>query len=141
MNKVLLNGNLVKDMDVKVLQNGNYIGKFTIANSVGFGDNKKTYFIPCTLFGKRVESLEKILVKGAGVIIEGQLDYTSVKDDQGNWKNYMNVVVNDIEITRFVQNNQYDNMSVEELREECKKQNIKYGFKDSREMLIKKLNA
>ena len=141
MNKVLLNGNLVKDMDVKVLQNGNYIGKFTVANSVGFGDNKKTYFIPCTLFGKRVESLEKILLKGAGVIIEGQLDYNSVKDEQGNWKNYMNVVVNDIEITRFVQNNQYDNMSVEELREECKKQNIKYGFKDSKEMLIKKLNA
>ena len=141
MNKVLLNGNLVKDMDVKVLQNGNCIGKFTVANSVGFGDNKKTYFIPCTLFGKRVESLEKILVKGAGVIVEGQLDYNSVKDDQGNWKNYMNVVVNDIEVTRFVQSNQYDNMSVEELREECKKQNIKYGFKDSREMLIKKLNA
>ena len=141
MNKVLLNGNLVKDMDVKVLQNGNYIGKFTVANSVGFGDNKKTYFIPCTLFGKRVESLEKILVKGAGVIIEGQLDYNSVKDEQGNWKNYMNVVVNDIEVTRFVQSNQYDNMSVEELREECKKQNIKFGFKDSREMLIKKLNA
>ena len=141
MNKVLLNGNLVKDMEVKVLQNGNYIGKFTVANSVGFGDNKKTYFIPCTLFGKRVESLEKILIKGAGVIIEGQLDYNSVKDDQGNWKNYMNVVVNDIEITRFVQSNQYDNMSVEELREECKKQNIKFGFKDTREMLIKKLNA
>ena len=141
MNKVLLNGNLVKDMDVKVLQNGNYIGKFTVANSVGFGDNKKTYFIPCTLFGKRVESLEKILVKGAGVIIEGQLDYNSVKDEQGNWKNYFNIVVNDIEITRFVQSNQYDNMSVEELREECKKQNIKFGFKDTREMLIKKLNA
>ena len=141
MNKVLLNGNLTKDMDVKVLQNGNYIGKFTVANTVGFGDNKKTYFIPCTLFGKRVESLEKILVKGAGVIIEGQLDYNSVKDEQGNWKNYMNIVVNDIEITRFVQSNQYDNMSIEELREECKKQNIKYGFKDSREALIKKLNA
>ena len=141
MNKVLLNGNLVKDMDVKVLQNGNYIGKFTVANSVGFGDNKKTYFIPCTLFGKRVERLEKILVKGAAVIIEGQLDYNSVKDENGNWKNYMNVVVNDIEITRFVQNNQYENMTIEELREECKKQNIKFGFKDSKEMLIKKLNA
>lgn len=141
MNKVFLNGNLTKDMDVKVLQNGNYIGKITVANTVGFGDNKKTYFIPCTLFGKRVESLEKILVKGAGVIIEGQLDYNSVKDDQGNWKNYMNVVVSGIEITRFVENNQYDNMSVEELREECKKQNIKFGFKDSKEMLIKKLNA
>ena len=78
MNKVFINGNLTKDMDVKVLSNGNYVGKFTIANTVGYGEKKKTYFIPCTLFGKRVESLEKILVTGTGVLVEGQLDYTSV---------------------------------------------------------------
>ena len=141
MNKVFINGNLTKDMEVKVLQNGNYIGKFTVANSVGFGDKKKTYFIPCTLFGKRVESLEKILIKGAGVMVEGQLDVTSVKDDQGNWKNYTNIIVTEIEITRFVNTNNYDNMTIEELREECKNQNIKFGYKDTAAMLIKKLNA
>ena len=141
MNKVIISGNLTKDMDVMVSKNDMNIGNFTVAVNNGYGENVNTQFYPVVLFGKRVESLEKILVKGAGVIIEGQLDYNSVKDEQGNWKNYMNVVVNDIEITRFVQNNQYDNMSVEELREECKKQNIKYGFKDSKEMLIKKLNA
>lgn len=141
MNKVFINGNLTKDMEVKVLSNGNYVGKFTIANTVGYGEKKKTYFIPCTLFGKRVESLEKILVTGAGVLVEGQLDYTSVKDEQGNWKNYTNVVVTEIEITKFKQNNNYDNMSLEELREECKNQNIKFSFKDTTAMLIKKLNA
>lgn len=141
MNKVFLNGNLTKDMDVKVLQNGNYIGKFTVANSVGFGDNKKTYFIPCTLFGKRVESLEKMLVKGAGVMVEGQLDVSSVKDDQGNWKNYTNVIVTGIEITKFKETVNYDSMSIVELREECKKQNIKFDYKDTAGMLIKKLNA
>lgn len=141
MNKVFINGNLTKDMDVKVLPNGNYVGKFTIANTVGYGDKKKTYFIPCTLFGKRVESLEKILVTGAGVLVEGQLDYTSVKDEQGNWKNYTNVIVTEIEITRFKENNQYDNMDIDTLREECKKQNIKFSYKDSAVTLIKKLNA
>ena len=141
MNKVFINGNLTKDMEVKVLQNGNYIGKFTVANTVGFGEKKKTYFIPCTLFGKRVESLEKMLVKGTGVIVEGQLDVSSVKDDQGNWKNYTNVVVTEIEVTKFKQTNNYDDMSLEELREECKKQNIKFGYKDTAGMLIKKLNA
>lgn len=141
MNKVFINGNLTKDMDVKVLSNGNYVGKFTIANTIGYGEKKKTYFIPCTLFGKRVESLEKILVTGAGVLVEGQLDYTSVKDEQGNWKNYTNVVVTEIEITKFKQTNNYDNMSLEELREECKNQNIKFSFKDTAAMLIKKLNA
>ena len=141
MNKVFINGNLTKDMDVKVLQNGNYVGKFTIANTVGYGDKKKTYFIPCTLFGKRVESLEKILVTGAGVSVEGQLDYTSVKDEQGNWKNYTNVIVTEIEITKFKQTNNYDDMSLEELREACEEQNIKFSYKDTAGMLIKKLKA
>ena len=141
MNKVFINGNLTKDMEVKVLQNGNYVGKFTIANTVGYGDKKKTYFIPCTLFGKRVESLEKILVTGAGVSVEGQLDYTSVKDEQGNWKNYSNVIVTEIEITKFKQTNNYDNMSLEELREACEDQNIKFSYKDTAAMLIKKLKA
>lgn len=141
MNKVFLNGNLTKDMEVKVLQNGNYIGKFTVANSVGFGDNKKTYFIPCTLFGKRVESLEKMLLKGVGVMVEGQLDVSSVKDDQGNWKNYTNVIVTGIEITKFKETVNYESMSIVELREECKKQNIKFDYKDTAGMLIKKLNA
>ena len=141
MNKVFINGNLTKDMEVKVLSNGNYVGKFTIANTVGYGDKRKTYFIPCTLFGKRVESLEKILVTGAGVLVEGQLDYTSVKDDQGNWKNYTNVIVTEIEITKFKQTNNYDDMSLEELREACEEQNIKFSYKDSAGMLIKKLKA
>ena len=141
MNKVFINGNLTKDMDVKVLQNGNYVGKFTIANTVGYGDKKKTYFIPCTLFGKRVESLEKILVTGAGVLVEGQLDYTSVKDEQGNWKNYTNVIVTEIEITKFKESNNYDNMSLEELREACEEQNVKFSYKDTAGMLIKKLKA
>ena len=141
MNKVFINGNLTKDMDVKVLSNGNYVGKFTIANTVGYGDKKKTYFIPCTLFGKRVESLEKILVTGAGVSVEGQLDYTSVKDEQGNWKNYTNVIVTEIEITKFKETNNYDNMSLEELREACEDQNIKFSYKDTAGMLIKKLKA
>ena len=141
MNKVFINGNLTKDIEVKVLPNGNYVGKFTIANTVGYGDKKKTYFIPCTLFGKRVESLEKILVTGAGVLVEGQLDYTSVKDEQGNWKNYTNVIVTEIEITKFKETNNYDNMSLEELREACEEQNIKFSYKDTAGMLIKKLKA
>ena len=141
MNKVFINGNLTKNMDVKVLSNGNYVGKFTVANTVGYGDKKKTYFIPCTLFGKRVESLEKILVTGAGVLVEGQLDYTSVKDEQGNWKNYTNVIVTEIEITKFKETNNYDNMSLEELRQSCEEQNIKFSYKDTAGMLIKKLKA
>lgn len=141
MNKVFINGNLTKDMEVNVLQTGTYVGKFTVANTVGFGDKKKTYFVPCTLFGKRVKSLEKLLLKGTGVLIEGQLDITNKQDENGNWKNYVNVVVTEIEITKFKEVINYDDKTVEELRQICKDKNIKFTYKDTKEVLIKKINA
>ena len=55
MNKVFINGNLTKDMEVNVLQTGTYVGKFTVANTVGFGDKKKTYFVPCTLLERELK--------------------------------------------------------------------------------------
>ena len=74
MNKVIISGNLTKDMDVKVLANETIVGNFTVANQVGFGDKAKTNFVPVTMFGQRVESLEKYLVTGVKVLIEGEID-------------------------------------------------------------------
>lgn len=105
MNKVIISGNLTKDMDVKVLANETIVGKFTVANQVGFGDKAKTNFVPVTMFGQRVESLEKYLVTGAKVLIEGEIDYKSVQDDKGNWKNYFSIIVHNIEIIKFKEEN------------------------------------
>ena len=69
MNKVIISGNLTKDMDVKVLANETIIGNFTVANQVGYGDKAKTNFVPVTMFGKRVESMEQYLVTGAKVLL------------------------------------------------------------------------
>ena len=47
MNKVILCGNLVKDMDVKVIKGKNkkaddvIVGRFTLAVNEGYGENKK----------------------------------------------------------------------------------------------------
>ena len=72
MNKLLVNGNLVRDMEVK--DTGKcLVGNFTIANNVGFGENQKTNFVNCVMFGDRVESLVEYLVKGCKVLIEGEL--------------------------------------------------------------------
>lgn len=101
MNKVIISGNLTKDMDVKVLANETIVGNFTVANQVGFGDKAKTNFVPVTMFGQRVESLENYLVTGAKVLIEGEIDYKSVQDDKGNWRNYFSVIVHNIEIIKF----------------------------------------
>lgn len=149
MNKVIIDGNLVKDMEVLITKNGKYIGKFTLANNVGYGENKITKFIPCTLFGDRVEKMQKYLLKGCKILVEGSLDINNVKDDEGNWKNYTSVIIENIEILKFVNNDfvedsdtiPYQMLTIDELRDECKQQNIKFSYKDTKEILIKKLTA
>ena len=115
MNKVIISGNLTKDMDVMVTKNDVNIGKFSVAVDEGYGENKKTNFYPVVLFGKRVEALQKYLIKGTRVIIDGQIDYKSILDDEENWKNYFQIIANDIDIVKFV-----------EVQEEDKKSNNKY---------------
>ena len=103
MNKVIISGNLTKDLDVVVTKNDVNIGKFTVAVNNGYGENTNTQFYPVILFGKRVEALQKYLLKGTKVIINGQIDYNSIQDDEGNWKNYFQLIVNDIDILKFVE--------------------------------------
>ena len=100
VNKIILSGNLVRDMEVVTLKNG-VIGNITIANNRGYGDYEKTNFIKCSIFGeKRVEGLQELLVTGTGVLITGELDITS-KETEDGWVNFVNVKVDEIEITRF----------------------------------------
>ena len=115
MNKVIISGNLTKDMDVMVSKNGVNIGKFTVAVNNGYGENTYTQFYPVVLFGKRVEALQKYLLKGTKVIIDGQIDYISIlQDDDKTWKNYFQIIANDIDIVKFVET------------QEDKKSNSKY---------------
>ena len=103
MNKVIISGNLTKDMEVNVTKKDVLVGKFTVAVQIGYGDNSKTQFYPVVLFGNRVESLQKYLLKGTKVAIDGQIDYNSIQDDEGNWKNYFQIIVNDLDILKFVE--------------------------------------
>ena len=103
MNKVIMSGNLTKDMEVMVTKNDVNIGKFTVAVDEGYGENRNTKYYTVVLFGKRVEALQKYLLKGTKVIIDGQIDYKSILDDEENWKNYFQIIANDIDIVKFVE--------------------------------------
>ena len=103
MNKVIISGNLTKDMDVTVTKSDTNIGKFTVAVNNGYGENSSTQFYPVVLIGKRVEALQKYLLKGTKVIVDGQINYNSIQDDEGSWKNYFQIFANDIDIVKFVE--------------------------------------
>ena len=99
MNKLLVNGNLVKDMEVK--DTGKcLVGNFTIANNVGYGEEQKTNFVNCVLFGDRVESLVEYLVKGCKVLVEGELAIEQY--EVNNEKRYTTkVYAKSLEIEKF----------------------------------------
>ena len=105
MNKVILCGNLTKDMDVKIIKgktkksDDTIVGRFTLAVNEGYGDNKKTTFIPITIFNKTVENLEEYLIKGTKVNIVGKLDIQNVETEEG-YKTYVSVISNEIQLLK-----------------------------------------
>lgn len=105
MNKVILCGNLTKDMDVKIYKgktkkdNDTIVGRFTVAVNEGYGENKKTTFIPVTIFNKTVENLEEYLIKGTKVNICGKLDIKNEETEDG-YKTYVSVLANEVQLLK-----------------------------------------
>ena len=109
MNKVILCGNLTKDMDVKIIKgktkkdNDVIVGRFTLAVNEGYGDNKKATFIPVTIFNKTVENLEEYLIKGTKVNVVGRLDINNVETEEG-YKTYVNKISKKIKLIKVAKN-------------------------------------
>ena len=74
MNSVNLIGRLVKDPHMGAIpQTQTTVAKFAIAIDDGYGEKKKTYFVPVTVFGKTAENCEKFLGKGQRVAVQGKI--------------------------------------------------------------------
>ena len=83
INKVMLTGNLTRDPELKSTSTGTALLRIGIAvNDRRYNAKEDKFedlpnFIECVMFGKRGESLEKYLKKGAKVAIEGKLRWSS----------------------------------------------------------------
>lgn len=108
MNKVILCGNLTKDMDVKIYKGKSkkdndtivgIVGRFTVAVNEGYGENKKTTFVPVTIFNNTVENLEDYLIKGTKVNICGKLDIQN-KETEDGYKTYVSVIANEVQLLK-----------------------------------------
>ena len=83
MNKFIITGNITKDAELRYTANDKEYSKFSIANNEGYGDNKKTNFFNCTLWGKSAENLNRFLTKGQKVLITGKVEINDYKDKEG----------------------------------------------------------
>ena len=83
MNKIIVTGNLTKDAELRYTANDKAYSKFCIANNEGYGENQKTNFFNCTLWGKSAENLNRFLTKGQKVLITGKVEINDYKDKEG----------------------------------------------------------
>jgi single-strand DNA-binding protein len=84
MNVYTFSGRLTRDCEQRFTQGGMAICSFSVAVDYGFGDNKGTNFIRCSLFGKRAEGgLPQYLLKGTQVAISGELKVREYDDKDG----------------------------------------------------------
>ena len=83
MNKVILSGNLGKDVELKTSQGGKSFAHLSLATTdYDFGAKEnKTNWHRLTMFGKTAERAEQYLSKGSSIIVEGTIDYQKDRED------------------------------------------------------------
>lgn len=89
LNRVTLVGNLGQDPEIRYLDNGVAVGKFSIATSERYRDkdgnwqSRPTEWHNIVVWRNLAERAEKELKKGMAVYIEGQINYRTYDDKDG----------------------------------------------------------
>ena len=86
MKTITVAGNIGKDAVVRSTQSGEKVTGWSVAVEERVGQDKRTIWFDCTLWGKRGESLAPYLTKGGKVAVSGEL---STREHEG--KTYLTV--------------------------------------------------
>ena len=100
-NKVQLIGNLGNAPEVRTLDGGKKMAKFSIATNETYRNSKgekvtETQWHNMIAWGKVAEIAEKYLTKGKEVVVEGKLVNRNYTDKDGNKKYSTEVQVNEL---------------------------------------------
>ena len=92
LNRIILIGRLTKEPELRYTTNGTAVCGFTLAVESGFGEKKRTDFIPIVAWNKQGESCANYLAKGKLAAVDGRLQIRSYEDKDGV-KRYVTEVV------------------------------------------------
>ena len=99
-NKVILMGNLTRDVEVRTTASGQSVANFSLAvNRSWRGQDgqqqDQTSFINCVAWGKVGDIIAQYVHKGSPLLVSGRLDQRSYQDKDGNKRSAVEVVVED----------------------------------------------
>lgn len=94
-NKVILLGNLTRDPEYQVTQNGTQVTKLGLAVNEKWGGEDKTVFVDITAFGNTAEKISQYFMKGNKILIDGKLNLDTWQDrDTGANRSKLSVIAN-----------------------------------------------
>ncbi len=99
-NKVILMGNLTRDIEMRTTPSGQTVANFSLAVSRSWKDQsgqtqEQTSFINCVAWGKAGEIIAQYVKKGDALLVSGRLDQRSYDDKDGNKRQAVEVNVED----------------------------------------------
>jgi len=121
-NKVVLVGNLTRDIEIKYSQGGMAIAKSAIATSRKFKSNtgnpkEEVCFVDITFFGRSAEIANQYLYKGSKILVDGRLVFEQWTDQNGQKRSKHGVTVDIMQML----NSKSNNASIQNLQQEQKK--------------------
>ena len=119
MNKVILLGNLTKDIELKTIPSGDVVGKVGIATNESYKNKngekvEKVSFHNLTMWGKQAETLAKYTQKGSKLLVEGKISYRQWEAQDGTKRYATDIIVERFEFAGSKQNKPNDQNTQEE---------------------------
>lgn len=98
LNRVFLMGNLTRDPELKHTPNNTAVAKIGVAVNRRYKtregeDREETTFVDCDAWGRTAELMCQYLSKGRPIFIEGRLKLDQWKDQDGNNRSKLKVVI------------------------------------------------
>lgn len=118
MKSITIAGNIGKDAQTRTTQGGDKVTSWTVAVEERQGQDKRTIWFDCNLWGVRGEKLAEYLTKGGKVAVSGDL---STREHEG--RTYLTVRADQVTLMGGGQR--------EERREEPKRESRRDDIEDS----------
>jgi len=105
LNKVFIMGNLTRDPELRYVPSGTAVATFTVAVNRVYtsqaGEKKEEVsFIRVVVWGRRAEVCGEYLSKGSPVFVEGRLQSRSWEGQDGQKRNTIEVVADNVQFLR-----------------------------------------
>lgn len=101
-NKIILVGNLTRDIELRYSQAGMGIAKTALATTRKFTANgekkEEVCFVDVTFFGRSAEIANQYLRKGSKILVEGRLNFEQWVDQNGGKRSKHSVTVENMQM-------------------------------------------